>query len=210
MQIFAGKCNSGLLRAVGDKVKVWEEEGLSFTEIKTERLKLRPLTMDDIDALHQIWTDPGVRKYLWDDEVISREETALVIKKSMEYFRARGFGLCGVTELDDNKMIGFCGYWFFHEPPQLELLYGIITDQWGKGFAPEAANAMLQYGFENLGFHEVLASTDGANLASVRVMEKLGLSFSKRKESNGLDTIFYSLKREEFQHGKAQFAGQPG
>jgi [ribosomal protein S5]-alanine N-acetyltransferase len=183
---------------------------LSFLEIKTQRLKLRPLTMDDLDALHQIWTDAGVRKYLWDDEVISLEETASVIEKSVEYFRARGFGLCAVLPLDDNRIIGFCGYWFFHEPPQLELLYGIITDQWGKGFAPEAANAMLQYGFEHLGFQEVLASTDGANAASVRVMEKLGMSFSKRKDSNGLDTIFYSLKREEFQNDKAHFAGQIG
>lgn len=183
---------------------------MSFTEIKTERLRLRPLTANDVEALHEIWTDAGVRKYLWDDEVISREETASIIEKSLKYFRAGGFGLCAVSLLDEDRVIGFCGYWFFHEPPQLELLYGIITDQWGKGFAPEAAQAMLQYGFEKLSFQEVLASTDGANTASVRVMEKLGMRCSKRKDCDGLDIIFYSVKREEFQNGKAQFAGQIG
>jgi ribosomal-protein-alanine N-acetyltransferase len=199
-----------LLWLVSDNVSELEEGRLSFIEIKTERLRIRPLMTDDIDALHQIWTEAGVRKYLWDGEVISREETALVIEKSLKYFRSRGFGLCAVSLLDENKVIGFCGYWFFHEPPQLELLYGISTDQWGKGFAPEAANAMLHYGFEKLSFQEVLASTDGANTASVRVMNKLGMHFSKRRDVNRLDTIFYSLKREEFQNGKAQFAGQIG
>jgi ribosomal-protein-alanine N-acetyltransferase len=172
---------------------------LNLLEIETERLKLRPCTMDDVDAIYQIWTDAGVRKYLWDDNVISREETASVIEKSLEYFRAKDFGLWAVLPLDENRIIGFCGYWFFHEPPQLELLYGIITDQWGNGFAPEAAEAMLRFGFAELGFQEVIASTDAPNAASVRVMEKLGMNFLKRKESEGLDTIYYSIQREDFQ-----------
>src|SRR5687767_15614712 len=102
---------------------------LNLLEIETERLKLRPLTMDDVEAIYQIWTDAGVRKYLWDDTVISREETSSVIAKSLEYFRAKDFGLWAVLPRDQERIIGFCGYWFFHEPPQLELLYGIITDQ---------------------------------------------------------------------------------
>jgi ribosomal-protein-alanine N-acetyltransferase len=154
--------------------------------------------MDDVDEIHRIWTDAGVRKYLWDDELISREETASVIEKSMEYFQAKDFGLWAVSPREQESIIGFCGYWFFHEPPQLELLYGIITDQWGKGFAPEAATAMLRLGFEELGFYEVIASTDAPNTASVRVMEKLGMSFLKRQNSEGLDTIYYSMKREDF------------
>lgn len=183
---------------------------MSLLEIKTERLNLRPLTMDDLEAIHQIWTDAGVRKFLWDNEVISAEETASVIEKSLKYFHCKGFGLFAVLPVNEERIIGFCGYWFFHEPPQLELLYGIHTDHWGKGFAPEAAHAMLTYGFEKLGFQDVLASTDAANVASVRVMEKLGFSFTNRKDSNGLDTMFYSMKHEEFQSEKAQFVGQPG
>jgi [ribosomal protein S5]-alanine N-acetyltransferase len=171
---------------------------LNFLEIETERLKLRPLTMDDVDEIYQIWTDAGVRKYLWDDELISREETLSVIEKSLGYFHAKDFGLWVVLPRYEERLIGFCGYWFFHEPPQMELLYGIITDQWGKGFAPEAATAMLRLGFEELGFPEVIASTDAPNMASVRVMEKLGMSFLKRQTSEGLDTIYYSMKKEDF------------
>lgn len=181
---------------------------MSFFEIKTERLKLRPCTMDDVDAIHQIWTDAGVRKYLWDDNVISREETSSVIEKSFEYFRTKDFGLWAVVPLDEDRIIGFCGFWFFHEPPQLELLYGIITDHWGKGFATEAARAMLRLGFEEFGFQEVVASTDAPNTASVRVMEKLGMNFLKRQDSEGLDTIFYSIRREDFSVPNSQYAVQ--
>jgi [ribosomal protein S5]-alanine N-acetyltransferase len=183
---------------------------LSLPLITTERLRLRPLTLDDLQAIHQIWTDPGVRKYLWDDEVISTEEAASVLEKSLKYFRCKSFGLFAVLPVDEEQIIGFCGFWFFHEPPQLELLYGISPEHWGKGLAPEAAGAMLEYGFENLDFQEVIGSTDAANIASVRVMEKLGMSFSNRKDANGLDTLFYSIKREEFLNLKAQTAGQTG
>jgi [ribosomal protein S5]-alanine N-acetyltransferase len=179
---------------------------LNLLEIETERLKLRPLTMDDVEAIYQIWIDAGVRKYLWDDTVISREETSSVIAKSLEYFRAKDFGLWAVLPRDQERIIGFCGYWFFHEPPQLELLYGIITDQWGKGFAPEAAKAMLRLGFEEFGFQEVIASTDAPNTASVRVMEKLGMSFLKRQDSEGHDTIYFSIQQKNFSDADSRYA----
>jgi ribosomal-protein-alanine N-acetyltransferase len=172
---------------------------LSDLEIHTERLTLRPLTIDDIGIIHQIWTDAGVRKFMWDDEIISLEEASAVVEKSVKYFRCKGYGLWAVLPRGEEQIIGFSGYWFFHEPPQLELLYGIITDQWGKGLAPEAAKAMLRYGFEELGFDEVKASADAANVASERVMEKLGMKFTTRREAEGLDTIFYTIKRAEFQ-----------
>lgn len=168
-------------------------------EIQTERLTLRPLTMDDVETIHKIWTDAGVRKFMWDDEIISFEEASAVVEKSVKYFRCKGLGLWAVLPHDEARIIGFCGYWFFHEPPQLELLYGIITDQWGKGYAPEAAKAMLSFGFEELGFDDVRASADAANVASERVMQKLGMKFTARREAEGLDTIFYSINRAEFQ-----------
>jgi ribosomal-protein-alanine N-acetyltransferase len=179
---------------------------LNLPLIETARLRMRPITLDDVDAIHQIWTDAGVRKYLWDDEVISREETVAVIEKSLKYFHCKGFGLFAVLPIDGERIIGFCGYWFFHEPPQLELLYGIITDQWGKGFAPEAATAMLRLGFEELGFYEVIASTDAPNTASVRVMEKLGMSFLKRQDTEGLDTIYYSIQQKDFSDANSHYA----
>lgn len=160
--------------------------------LTTARLRLRPFTADAVEDLHRVFTEPGVRRYLWDDEVIERERTAQIVEKSVTSFEASGFGLWTVRADDDAALAGFCGFWHFHEPPQLELLYGLSTRYWGRGLATEAALAMIAFGFETLGFTRIEASTDAANTASVRVMERAGMRFWKREITNGLDTIYYA------------------
>src|SRR5687768_16704375 len=158
--------------------------------IETLRLRLRPFSLDDVDELHRLWTDPGVRQFLWDDEVIPRERSESIIKTSLSLFAERGLGLWAVLPATGNELIGFCGFWFFHDPPRLELLYGILPAHWNTGLATEAADAMMRYGFEKLSFERIEASTDPTNEASVRVMEKAGMSFWKREMTNGQDTVY--------------------
>ncbi|HKP86234.1 MAG TPA: GNAT family N-acetyltransferase [Blastocatellia bacterium] len=167
--------------------------------IETERLRLRPIKRGDLEVMHAIWVDPGVRKFLWDDQIIPPEQASSVIEESITLFENNLCGLWVITPRNEGEPIGFCGYWFFHDPPELELLYGIATESWGKGFATEAARAMIRYGFEELSFDRVQASTDAPNVASVRVMEKAGMVFDKRALTNELDTIYYSIKREDFE-----------
>ena len=168
-------------------------------EIETVRLYLRPLAEADLDSLHQIWTEPGVRQYLWDDEVIPKERTSSIIQISLASFETNGFGLWSVFLRSARAMIGFCGFWHFHEPRRLELLYGIAASRWRQGFASEVARAMIRYGFEELSFDRIEASTDAANLVSTRVMKAVGMSFWKRELTSGLETIYYTISREEFQ-----------
>ena len=167
--------------------------------IETARLRLRPLVRSDVDDLHRLWVDPDVRKYLWDDEVISRERAEAIIEASLTSFEADGFGLWAVLPRDEDLLIGFCGFWFFHEPPKLELLYGIAPTHWKRGLATEVVRALLRYGFAELSFERIEASTDALNLASQRVMEKAGMVFEKREYRDGLDTVYYALSREEFE-----------
>ena len=162
------------------------------TCLASARLQLLPFTRDDVDDLHRLFTEPGVRRYLWDDEVIERDQTAEIVDKSVASFEANGFGLWAVRVIDEAALAGFCGFWYFHEPPQLELLYGLATRYWRRGLATEAALAMIAFGFEVLGFERIVASTDTANTASVRVMERAGMRFWKREMTNGLDTIYYA------------------
>lgn len=61
--------------------------------IETARLRLRPFTREDVDELHRLFVEPGVRKFLWDDEVIPKERTESVIETSIASFEAKGFGL---------------------------------------------------------------------------------------------------------------------
>jgi ribosomal-protein-alanine N-acetyltransferase len=172
-------------------------------EIATPRLRMRPFRLDDADDLHRLWTEPGVRKYLWDDEVIPRERVESVIETSRLLFETQGFGLCAVFPRSEEFLIGFCGFWFFHESAKLELLYGLAPACWHQGLATEAARAMMKYGFEELSFERIEASTDAANSSSVRMMERTGMSFWKRELTNGLDTIYYDITRKAFyEHSK--------
>jgi len=166
--------------------------------IETARLRLRPFTREDVDELHRLFVEPGVRKFLWDDEVIPRERTESVIETSIASFEAEGFGLWAVLLQAEDALIGFCGFWLFHDPPQLELLYGLSEECWNTGLATEMARATLSYGFEQLGFERIEASTDAAHAASVRVMQKAGMTFWKRECTNGLDTVYYAATRKTF------------
>jgi ribosomal-protein-alanine N-acetyltransferase len=164
-------------------------------EIETSRCRLRSIETADLDAIHAIWTHPEVRRYLWDDEIIPRELAASVIAQSQAQFRDEGHGLWVARPRDGEEILAFCGFWYFHEPPQLELLYGVAAEHWGRGLASELAAAMLRHGFERLGFERIVGSTDTPNAASVRVMERAGMSFDERRLAVGKDTVFFFALR---------------
>jgi ribosomal-protein-alanine N-acetyltransferase len=169
---------------------------VSFT-ITTTRLRLRPLSLEDLDPMLALWTGPGVRRFLFDDQIISRQQAEREIIDSIKRFGTLGCGLWGAALRGDTRLVGFCGYRFFHQPPQLQLLYGVDPAHWSKGLATEAARAMIRFALEDLGFDRVIASADAPNAASLRVMEKAGMNFDRRDLVNGLDTIFYSIERQD-------------
>jgi len=167
-------------------------------EIRTPRLCCRPVVGSDLEVLEALFTDPDVRRYLWDNRVASREETEAVIDKSAGLFDESGSGLWLLFRGADRAAIGFCGFMLFREPPELELIYGLLPAHWGKGLATEAARAMIRYGFEQLGFARIKASADGPNTKSFGVMERAGMTFERRTGAPGAETLFYTLDRAAF------------
>ena len=172
-------------------------------EIRTSRLRLTPIRINELDELHRLWTGPEVRKYIWDGVAISREEAASIIAQSAGYFLRRRFGLwamkLGVVPAGEDRIIGFCGFWYFRDPPELELIYGLDPAYWGRGLATEAARAMIQYGFDEMSFESITGSTDAANTRSALVMERAGMTLTKRAMVSGLETIFYAISRSEYE-----------
>lgn len=174
-------------------------------EIETARLRLCPLRSEDVDDFHRLLIDPDVRKYLCDDKVLDTEQAASFIDGSHASFESNGFGLWAVRPREEDILIGFCGFWFFHDPPELQLLYGIAPKYWGKGLATEVARVMMRYGFEEHSLDRIIASADVPNLASLRVMEKAGMIFEKRVSINGSDLVYYAIAREAFQPDKSLY-----
>jgi ribosomal-protein-alanine N-acetyltransferase len=163
--------------------------------IETPRLRLRRFKPGDVDELHRVFADAGVRRFLLDDQIVSREWVADEIAASIARFEAGTAGLFCLLPKADDTLIGFCGFRPFFEPPELQLIYGLLPAYWSKGFATEAARAMLKFGFEQLGFDRITASADAPNAASLRVLEKAGMTLARRETINGLDTVFYVVDR---------------
>lgn len=170
--------------------------------LETERLTLRPLSASDLDAVHRISNDPLVRRYLWDDQPVLKDAVEGVISRSLQCFAEEGCGLFGVR-LRDGELIGYCGLLHVETTGRVELLYALMPKWWGKGLATEAALACLRFAFEEGGLERVVAGADPPNTASLRVIEKLGMS----PIGEILPGVpYFELTREEFQHlgGKSQ------
>ena len=150
--------------------------------LSTERLVLRPVTADDHAALLAHWTQPDVRRFLFDGAALSAAEVAETIEESIGDFAARGFGIW-LIELGSaaawtaprpawSARPG-CGRW---RSSGLEIFYSLAPGAWGHGYATEAARAVVEYGLGPLGLPEVLAEVDEGNAASVAVVKRLGMT----------------------------------
>ncbi len=171
---------------------------MDLPTLLTARLTLRPWTVDDVDRLHALWADPDVRRYLWDDVVITRERAQETIRSAIESAARERFGQWLVLESTSENLAGFCGLSRREPGADLELMYGLAPAWWGRGFAVEAAQAVLAYAFRTRGLERVTAATDVPNAASARVMERLGMRFTHRGTLNGLDTVFYEIRLDDF------------
>ena len=147
--------------------------------LSTERLVLRPVTADDHAALLAHWTQPEVRRFLFDGAALSAAEVAETIEESIGHFAARGFGIW-LIELGSEVgtaagLVGTAGLRPLEESG-LEIFYSLAPGAWGHGYATEAARAVMEYGLGALGLPEVLAEVDEGNAASVAVVKRLGMT----------------------------------
>ena len=166
------------------------------SSLQSERLDLKPFESTDFSLFHQINTDPFVRKYLWDDESISLETAKEILQKNTKHFQNDEFGLWKIQLKTEVKTIGYAGLWYFYEEAQPQLIYALLPSYSGNGFAIEAAQLVLNYAFNDLGFNYLIAATDEANLASVMLAQKLGMHFREMKIMYGRPTLFYRIEKK--------------
>ena len=143
--------------------------------LSTERLVLRPVTTDDHAAVLAHWTQPDVRRFLFDGAALSGVEVAETIDESIGDFAARGFGVWLIELGSTADLIGTAGLRPLGSSG-LEIFYSLAPGAWGHGYATEAARAVVEYGLGPLGLPEVLAEVDEGNAASVAVVRRLGMT----------------------------------
>ncbi len=147
--------------------------------LNTERLVLRRFTVADVDNLVGLDGDPAVMRFLTGGTPTPREVIQQTILPAFlrSYERHAGFGIWAAIEKGSQDFLG----WFSFRPPEgegpenVELGYRLRQAAWGKGYATEGARALIRKGFTELGVQRVYATTYQDNLASRRVMEKVGM-----------------------------------
>ena len=167
--------------------------------VETERLVLRPFTLDDLDALAAINSDPQVMRYIGDGKPAPREHTAERLNFIIEHGRQYGFSVWAVRYKQRHSLIGFCGLHHLDRTIEVEVGYRLARDYWGRGLATEGARASLRYGFEYLALNRIAAVVQTENVASQRVLEKLGLKYEKAARYYNTDVKYYAITREAYE-----------
>jgi RimJ/RimL family protein N-acetyltransferase len=166
--------------------------------VRTARTRLRPASMQDVGYLHRLWTEPAVRRFFWDDEVITRARAEAAVREAVGDFGRHGWGLW-ISERREGggAPVGFCGLRHLDGGPEVEVLYGISPAEWGRGYATEISQAILRYGFETAGLARIWGIADPENLASRRVLEKIGMTFEGYVVDNGREEARYATRAED-------------
>jgi [ribosomal protein S5]-alanine N-acetyltransferase len=167
--------------------------------LETERLVLRPLSPDDLPAMHLIFNDPEVGRHLFDGELVPFKTTISILEASDRDFSERGIGLFGVRLRGaDYDLVGLCGLRWEEGIGEMEIMYCLLPQLWGQGLTTEAARATLRFAFEEAELWCVMGGAEEPNAASLRVIEKLGMRFAGRILAKAPEVPYFVLNRDDF------------
>lgn len=142
-------------------------------ELRSTRLLYRRLSLDALDAFHELVTNSHVRRFMLDNRVFPLRWSEQYVRDSLSLFDALGLGTWLAVTADTAELTGFCGFRAVPGRPEPELLYALDQRFTGRGFATEMGHTMIELAWSR-GLRRIRADVDAANVASVRVLEKLG------------------------------------
>ncbi|WP_151737257.1 GNAT family N-acetyltransferase ['Paenibacillus yunnanensis' Narsing Rao et al. 2020] len=173
-------------------------------QLESQRLLIREFTDEDYGAVHSYASDPAVTEYmLWGPN--TGEQTADYIRTVQEWQwqEPRTSFEFAVVLKDSGQLIGGCGL-YVSEPRQGEIGYCFNSLYWKQGYASEAGEALLHFGFGELGLHRIFATCRPANTGSAKVMQKLGMTCEgllrehRRKGETWHSSLVYAILEDEY------------
>ena len=186
--------------------------------LETDRMVLRKFTVDDLDLIIELDSDPAVKRYIDNGAPIDRDDLVETLDWWLGYYeRFEGYGFWAAIEKSTRQFLG----WFHFRPGkgagplEPELGYRLRREAWGKGYATEGSRALIDKGFLELGVERVYAGTMAVNTGSRRVMEKSGLRFARtfhadwpvRIPGDEEGDVEYAIDRTQWEADRAAAAG---
>jgi [ribosomal protein S5]-alanine N-acetyltransferase len=146
--------------------------------LETQRLLLRRFTVDDAQFVLTLLNEPSFLRYIGDKKVRNLDDARqYILNGPLASYEQHGFGLCVVELRESHTAIGMCGLLKREELPDPDIGFALLPDFWNKGFAFEAATAILDEAHERLKLQRILAITSLDNEASIDLLQRLGFRF---------------------------------
>ncbi len=171
--------------------------------LETDRLILREIIDSDINNLFELDSNSEVHKYLGGKPVSEKKQIEQVIKSIRKQYLENGIGRWAIVEKSTNHFLGWTGLKLVTENVNnqtnyYDIGYRLIRKFWGYGFATESAIASLKYGFDNLKITEIYAAAHIDNIASNKILNKIGLKFIETFSYDDSIHNWYKLKYDEW------------
>ena len=164
--------------------------------IETKRLQLRRLTLDDADLMLSVWNDPAFIEHVGDREIYTVEQAQdALLNGAFQLYEKYGYGPFRISLREDDQAIGICGLFRREGYDDADIGWSTLPPFAGKGYAFEAATAVLDYAHHEVGVARVLAFISAENLPSVGLARKLGLRYERmaRLVGDDEDVCLYSV-----------------
>lgn len=170
------------------KATLFESERFYFREFDEEL---------DAQIMFELNSDLEVIQYTGDPPFDSVEHAYETIK-NYDHYKKYGYGRWAAIRKEDNAFVGWCGL-KMNEDEILDIGYRFFKKYWGKGYATETAKATLKYGFEILKLEEIIGRAAKENIASIKVLEKLGMTYYKTAPCEHISgAVYYKISKEEY------------
>lgn len=167
---------------------------------ETERLSLRLLNVDDGEFILELLNEPSWLQFIGDKGVRSLEDARTYIATGpIAMYERFGFGLYVTERRADGVPMGICGLIKRDWLEDVDIGFAFLPRYWGRGYAHEAAAAVMEYGRNALGLSRIVAITSPDNASSARLLEKLGLRFDRMirmKDDGAEDRLFVPAEPE--------------
>lgn len=161
---------------------------------ETPRLLLRELQPTDAQSFYALNANPNVIRYTGNTAFATVEQAKEFLENYNDY-QLNGYGRWAVILKDSGQFIGWCGLKYDADTQQTDIGFRFFEEEWGKGYATESAEVCLQIGFDQFGLACIVGRAMKANSASIRVLEKLGLTYEQDIVLDGEEAVLYQIRK---------------
>lgn len=168
--------------------------------METDRLYMRSFLEEDAEALFNLDADPLVSRYTGEAPKKSIQKARTLIRNYNQY-SLYNMGRLACIRKSDKEFLGWCGLKTIEIDDgkvEVDLGYRFFRKFWNKGYATESSLKSLEYGFETLSLTKIIAHADPENVPSIRVMQKIGMSFYREGNFDGMYGHTYQISQSDY------------